>query len=449
MQDVILKIISPREWSYIVGGINAVLWILVFAYFYFARSRWGLTHTILLLYSSIAVLSFHLFIYYPFADQMFEEITLFPYIYLFIMLMLPLYPIIKLESRPIYSIRKPRKSLFYIVCMILVILSFYHVDEIFQNITNGIFMLFVDSDAGLLAYQKGAAKFTTDMSSGDLNKEVDYLSVLANLSRTIIPVFWLYYISLEERNKYLFSLLTICVLLSPLNSIASGSRYALVVFIVETTVVFVFSKNLMQKKKIIIKRISYVVLVVLIVPFLLVTISRSNGDMKNTLYGMERYFSESFIHFNNHGIDAGGIRYGDRTMPFFKMLIGFDTAKNYPERIWKYRYMAIDESVFIGYVGDFTLDFGPIFSFVLFVLTMVYFRQRLMVRDRVLLFHQYILLYILIKLNLGFFSYLFADVFGNAQLLFLLMIYWLFKLDYQLHKRKGICYTSSIKTMTY
>lgn len=268
MQDVILKIISPREWSYIVGGINAVLWILVFAYFYFARSRWGLTHTILLLYSSIAVLSFHLFIYYPFADQMFEEITLFPYIYLFIMLMLPLYPIIKLESRPIYSIRKPRKSLFYIVCMILIILSFYHVDEIFQNITNGIFMLFVDSDAGLLAYQKGAAKFTTDMSSGDLNKEVDYLSVLANLSRTIIPVFWLYYISLEERNKYLFALLTICVLLSPLNSIASGSRYTLVVFMVETTVVFVFVKKiLMQKKKIIIKRISYVVLVVLIVPF--------------------------------------------------------------------------------------------------------------------------------------------------------------------------------------
>lgn len=449
MQDTVWEIMSPREWSYIAGAINAIVWILVFIYYRIKRSRWGLTHTILLLYSSIAVSSLHLFIYYPFSDQMFEEITILPYIYLFVMIMLPLYPIIKLESNLIYSIRKPRKTLFYLVCLSLIFLSFYHIDEIFDNMINGIFMLFVDSDAGLLAYQKGVAKFTTDMSSGDLNKNVDYLSVLANLSRTIVPVFWLYYLSLEGKNKYIFILLTICTLLSPLNSVASGSRYGIVVFIVETTTVFLFMKNfLSQKKQITVKRISSIALVILIVPFFLVTISRNSGDLRNTLYGMERYFSESFINFNNHGLDAGGIRYGDRTMPLFKMLVGFDTAKNYPERIWKYRNMTIDESVFISYVGDFTLDFGPVFSFVLFLLIAIYFRNRLIVRNKELLFHQYILLYVLVKINLGFFLHLFADVFGNVQLLSLMMIYWIFKLDYQMYKRKSICCTSSIKIMT-
>lgn len=450
MQDIIREIISPREWSYIVGTINAILWILVFIYYRVKRSQWGITHTILLLYSSIAVVSLHFFIYYPFSDQMFDEMTLFPYIYLFIMLMLPLYPIIKLENNPISFIQRPRKSLFYIVCLGLIILSFYHIDDMFENVINGIFMLFVDSDTGLLAYQKGAANFTTDMSSGDLNKKVDYLSVLANLARTIVPVFWLYYLSLGDKNKCFFILLTICALLSPLNSVASGSRYGIVVFMMETTTVFLFVKNfLSQKKRIVLKRISSIVLVALMIPFFLVTISRNSGDLKNALYGMERYFSESFIHFNNHGLDAGGIRYGDRTMPFFKMLVGFDTAKNYPERLWKYRDMTINESVFISYVGDFTLDFGPILPFVLFLLVSVYFRKRLIIRNRELLFHQYILLYVLVKINLGFFLYLFADVYGNAHLLLLLMIYCLFKLDYQMYKRKGICYTSSIKTMPY
>lgn len=115
MQDTVWEIMSPREWSYIAGAINAIVWILVFIYYRIKRSRWGLTHTILLLYSSIAVSSLHLFIYYPFSDQMFEEITILPYIYLFVMIMLPLYPIIKLESNLIYSIRKPRKTLFYLV----------------------------------------------------------------------------------------------------------------------------------------------------------------------------------------------------------------------------------------------------------------------------------------------------------------------------------------------
>lgn len=369
MQNISFEIISPREWSYIVGAINAIVWIIIFVYFRIKRSQWGLTHTILLLYMAISILSLHLFIYYPFSERMFKDMTLFPYAYLFVMLMLPLYPIIKVESKPVYSIQKPHMLLFRFVCFGIIILSLYHIDEMFVDIKEGIFTLFTDSDAGLLAYQKGAAKFTTDTSSGDISKGVDYLSVLANIARTIIPIFWLYYFSLEKKSKPFFLIMTVCMILSPLNSIASGSRYGIVVFMLEITTFFLYIKNFLSKKRqAFAKKTSSVALIMLLVPFFLVTISRSHGNMKDALYGIERYFSESFIHFNNHGLDANGIRNGDRTMTFFKLLAGLDTAKNYPERLYRYRYMTINESVFISYVGDFTLDFGPIISFVIFIL---------------------------------------------------------------------------------
>ena len=67
MLDLFLDF-TARDWSYIVGVINAFVWILVFIYFRIKRPCWGLTHIILLLYTSIAVVSFHLFLYYPYAS---------------------------------------------------------------------------------------------------------------------------------------------------------------------------------------------------------------------------------------------------------------------------------------------------------------------------------------------------------------------------------------------
>ena len=434
MLDLFLDF-TARDWSYIVGVINAFVWILVFIYFRIKRPCWGLTHIILLLYTSIAVVSFHLFLYYPYASQMFNELKLFPYVYLFVMLMLGLYPILALERKKIYIIQRPRKMLFYSVCSVLVLLSLYKIEDLFLDIGDGLLMLFVDSDAGKEAYNKGAAIFTTDTSSGDLSKQIDYMAVLANLSRTIIPVLWLYYFSESKRNNFLFYTLTICMLFFPLNAIASGSRHALIVFGLALIAGFFIIKNTLTYHMIrMAKKLLLFLTVILLIPFVLVSMSRSSGDMEYTLYGMERYFAESFIRFNNHGLDANGIRNADRTMTLFKNVVGLETAKNYPERIYKYRNMTIDESLYISYVGDFTLDFGPIVSFIIFLFFSLFFRKRLFVRNGVLLFHQYVLLYILMKVNLGFFLYLFPDTFGNAELIALIILYLLFKIDYNMKR---------------
>ena len=55
---------------------------------------------------------------------------------------------------------------------------------------------------------------------------------------------------------------------------------------------------------------------------------------------------ESFLFFNNYGLDADGIRYGDRTANLFKQIIWDDTPHNYMERRDKYPHLKIDDYYF-------------------------------------------------------------------------------------------------------
>lgn len=56
--------------------------------------------------------------------------------------------------------------------------------------------------------------------------------------------------------------------------------------------------------------------------------------------------------FNNYGMDANGIRYGDRTAPLIRKLLGLKTSTNYYERRFVYSKMLVNDSYFITFIGD-------------------------------------------------------------------------------------------------
>lgn len=55
------------------------------------------------------------------------------------------------------------------------------------------------------------------------------------------------------------------------------------------------------------------------------------------------YVGQGSLYFNNNGLDAGGIRYGDRTINLFKRIIDPDTPKNFVERRDKYHNLELDD----------------------------------------------------------------------------------------------------------
>lgn len=416
------------EWNYICLFFNAVLWLMTFFVYYHKRGRFTLGCFVLLLYSLISIVGIHLYIYHPNSKQMFVDLKIVPYIYLYGTILLMCAPIFHMESKKIEKIIPPNMQVFNLVCILLILLSLYRVDHVYAETREGLVLLFLDSAAGKEMYGKTISHLITNRQMGGIREGIDYISVLSNTAKTVIPFFWMYYFTLEKRNKWILGFLTFSALLSPLNSIASGLRYEIGVFVVKQVAVFLFILPFFPKHyKKRFRNIFLIIIIALLIPFMLVTISRSSGDQLKTFLGIERYMGESFIRFNNYGLDADGVRYGDRCVPLFKQMLGMETAANYASRISKYKEMKMNESVFSTFVGDFTLDFGPILTVIIFMVISYSFFRCLCVRNHSILFYQFILLYVLLEIVLGFFLYLYADSFGNIRLLAFLLIAALFK----------------------
>ena len=177
------------------------------------------------------------------------------------------------------------------------------------------------------------------------------------------------------------------------------------------------------------KRFFLLFFVLLLVPFFVITISRNEGDFDRMLFSLERYSSESFLRFNNYCLDANGCRDADYVLPVVKELLGLNPARDYAARLSKYSYMNIDESVFYTFVGDFTLDFGPFSSVIIFFFLMIMFVNALSAKRKEIYFYQYILYYILLVSCLGYYQFPWGRIEGNLQLIVLLLLMFVFYMD--------------------
>ena len=123
-------------------------------------------------------------------------------------------------------------------------------------------------------------------------------------------------------------------------------------------------------------------------------------------------------------MDAGGIRYGDRTLNLFKRLIDPSTPKNFIERRDKYHNLEIDDYYFTTFVGDFCLDFGPIVTVFIFVIFNLWVISQIRPRDGTLKLHQLLLIYfaMCICMQGGMTLFAFSDT-GNLKMIILILLY--------------------------
>lgn len=123
-------------------------------------------------------------------------------------------------------------------------------------------------------------------------------------------------------------------------------------------------------------------------------------------------------------MDDNGIRYGDRTINLVKRLIDSDTPRNYIERRQKYHNLDIDDNLFTTFVGDFTIDFGPIVAVIIFVVFNLYVIRNVRIRAGTIHLHQMLLLYVTLCIcvqgGMSLFSY--SDT-SNIKLLTFALFY--------------------------
>lgn len=409
--------------------INILLWLITFLFYQLRRRYFGVGSFLLLFYLSIAIVGFHLF-NDPLSVDYFKKISFFPIVYLYSMMIIATLPVLKFNEHRTEQIQIPSNFALNTLCIVVITFSLFQIVPITSNFSSGVAKMLIDNTVGKELYLEtlGIAE-----EAGD-GKIKNLPAIISGMLSNISILLYFYILTIEKRNIFIVFGLFISILLSILSSIASGARGGTVNTLLTCLGCYFllrkFMSNKIQKN---IKRLGIFIVCLTVIPIMLITVSRF-GDIEdfNPLYSIEMYYGQSFLNFNNYGLDAGGIRNGDRTASLFKQIIWDDVPRNYLERINKHSNMKMNEASFYTFVGDFTLDYGPILSFFLFFVTSFLFVRKTLCKSQTILFHQLVLLFFVTCVcSQGAMSlFLFSDIAGNLNLIAFILVYYWFKIDY-------------------
>lgn len=413
-----------------LSNLYLLLYILAWGYAllltYKKKKKWGVASVIIASYVVYAVLSFMLF-NNKYAAGEYKDLTLFPFVYLFLMLLIFLQPVIRYNEE--IAIDRPSIRLINAYVYLYIFVSIGVLPYTLSHIQDGLFLILNSDTAGAELYnlsREGVASHS--MFEG-------LISAAYNILSDIGVFLFFYYLTVEKRNSKVVIALAFCPFISILYSISSGLRTeATMKILIIITTFFMFryhlSERIKNRTKILIGSLGTIVL------FLMITLSitRFNNFSGGASYQALRYIGSANLNFNNYCLDAGGIRYGDRTVNTFKHMLGFENVpRDLNETRAKYQNMKIDDSSFYTFVGDFTLDFGPVIAVFIFVIfTMLMLKVTTVPRARPIKFHQLLMVFFVTTICVQGGMYMFYYSYKQNYVIIAYVIsYYIFRSDYK------------------
>lgn len=417
--------------SQLLSNVNLILFVLFWAVtlfvYQFKKKQFDAGSIILTSYLIYSILSL---ILYNNPFYKFDDITLFPFLYLYALLMICFFPILNYNYQQIDSIQAPTRVLLNIVCLIFIVSSFIQLPSIISNFSKSIIQLLLVSSAGQDLYNDAMAE-SYSLGDGSIS---NLPSIISNAYGNFGILLFFYYLTLEDRKTLMTVSLFLSCIIGLLGNISLGQRGPIVEILLSFVVSYFALKNFFdQRIKKLIRTIGVVFLVIVTIPIIALTNSRFGDTRGGSDSSVFFYAGQQNIIFNNYGLDNGGIRYGDRVFPFFKRILGFENVpNNFWERRNKYPNLIVNDEVFIGFVGDFTLDFGPYITPIIFIIFTIFVFSVTRVRNGTILFHQLILLHFVMTVCMlgGLKLYPYSDLGGNLQLILYVIAFVFFKLDY-------------------
>lgn len=399
----------------LISNINIIVYIIalvVTIYFYQKRKGFFDSGSVLLfsylLYSITSLLLYN----YPFFIFTFQPIRLFPFIYLYLMLILTALPILKYDQSKIQEIQKPSIGLFNTVAIIFIFSSLVQLPAIISNFKVSIIELLTVSSGGQDLYNEA---LSNSLATGDGNI-ANLASIISNSYGYFGILLFFYYLTTDNRNKLILIGLFFSIIIGIFTTISLGQRGPVVEILLSMIITyFALKKFLKPRVNKIIKIIGISLIGIISVPLVALTNSRFEDSLGGSLSSVYYYVGQENLYFNNYGLDNGGIRYGDRTFPLFKRMLGFENIpNNFWERREKYPNLEINDEVFIGFVGDFTLDFGPIVATLILILFILFVLKKTRIWNGEILFHQLILIHFVMSVCMvgGMKLYPFSDTGG-------------------------------------
>ena len=399
-------------------------WLVSFYFYYKKVNKNGAAGYVIMLNLALSLFSLILFNDKEYISY-FNSLAIFPFIYLFVISIIILSPLYSYDLKNANIMLGANKKIILVISIIFIASSIISVPSIISNFSTGISNMLSDNMVGSELYLE-SLDAVEQTGSGITNLG----SILSGAFSGVAYVMLFYYLTEKEKNHVLIYLLIICLFTRAIGSITLGQRGGLVEELNKFIVTYLLFKPFLSKQINKLSRWILIVSVILaIIPISLLTLSRfgQSGAMRSSVI---YYAGQSALYFNNYGLDDNGIRYGDRTFPLFKRIVGLNNVpNNFIERRNKYPQLKINDEVFSTYVGDWAIDFGPVAAFIFLLLISFIFTKSTYVQRRKIYFHQILLLHLLIIVcTQGAFKlFPFSDVGGNLRLIVYITAFFLFK----------------------
>lgn len=399
------------------GSIYAIIYSIVWCVFFFKIFRkygkYSISVFVIFFYLLYSILAILLYNHVEYVSD-FNTLTLFPYVYLFLMILLCLRPVITYDKSNVQGLIVPTQSVVHTFTYCFIFLAIILLPSAIYDMKSGITMLLLDSNGGADLYVDAHGGGPTQRSIADIPKFLfemfSYISIL---------IFY-YYLTQARLKKWVLVGLSIAMIYNMLRPISLGLRTDTVMTIFAILAGFILIRKWIPQRRrtiLIIIGSSFGGLIFSLIMILSISrFSNSAGGVSGTNLD---YIAQSSLNFNNYGLDAGGIRNGDRTCRIFKKYLGFENVPSgIIDRRRMYYKMKMNDGVFYTFVGDFTLDFGPITTVLIFIIYSLWFTHMSKIKNGVISFSKMLVVYlaILIPLQGGMYLFTFSDG-GNYTLM--------------------------------
>lgn len=409
------------------------LWILVLLFYQRKRKYWGGGSIIIGSYLLYAICSFVLFNSEMNIGQ-YEDLSLGGFLYLFLMLLIATMPALKFKEESVI-LQPPSRTVINLFSVVFIISTLIRLPDIIMNMGEGLVLLMLDEDGGSELYHA-----TNDAEREAVGGGISNLfAIIYNLFLDGAILIAFYYMTLEKKNRILLLGFILAIISSLLLPLSQGLRTGVLMKSFNLLIAFFLMKPFLSAD---LRKYIYIVggimMGFVVFLFMLLTMSRFGEHESGTYGSMLSYMGQANLNFNMYVLDAGGTRNGDRTCNTFKNLLGYDNVpQNVVDTRDRYSSLALDDSVFSTFVGDFVLDFGPWLTPLIFVFFSFLVCQKIKPRNKIVGFHQLILVYFAMIVCMQGGMYLFYYSFGeNLTIIAFAMTYFLFKYDYNLNRKE-------------
>lgn len=418
--------------SYVYLLIYVLLWAVT-CYKYYRNVKFTTGFIIIFSYLLYGILSFFLYNNEYYGGN-YEELTLFPFIYLYAMLYVFLVPIFKYERNNVMYVSVPSRRIVNVFLVIYGISSLVVLPNTLATLKEGLTVLFLDSYGGTELYKMAQENHIARVSG--VAGIYGFFAIIHNIFCDVALFIMAYYLTVKGKNRYLLLLLSIVVIADLLHPISSGGRTDVVMksfaIIMALSIFYPFYTEQLKQS---IKKVIIVISLIIAIPFMAMTISRFNEREGGTGGSILNYVAQAPLNFNVNALDNGGIRNGDRTINLFKELAGMNPPNTIGAVRLKYSQLKMDDSIFSTYVGDFVLDFGPLGAFIIFLLFTCICAINIRIRHKTIPFHSLSLLYFISCVAMQGGMYLFYYSFTyNLNIVAALFIYILFYIDHRSYR---------------